>query len=110
MLTVGTPRLQIIHLPLAPRRRFVTRADLRKYGATIGCSACFDTAVHRKTSKLDTKECRARIGEHIEHDPEGHERLQVHKRRRDVEPEVEVERMMARKHLWNSKMSRCHTC
>ena len=28
----------------------------------------------------------------MEHDPESHERLQVHKRRRDVEPEVEVDR------------------
>ena len=25
----------------------------------------------------------------MEHDPEGHERLQVHKRKRDVKPEVE---------------------
>ena len=32
------------------------------------------------------------IGEQMEHDPEGHERLQVHKRRRDVEPEVEGDR------------------
>ena len=28
----------------------------------------------------------------MEHDPEGHERLQVHKRRRDVEPEIEASR------------------
>ena len=28
----------------------------------------------------------------MEHEPEGHECLQVHKRRRDVEPEVEVDR------------------
>ena len=39
-----------------------------------------------------TEECRKRIGEKMEHDPEGRERLQVHKRRRDVEPEVEVDR------------------
>ena len=36
-----------------------TRADLRKYGVTIGCSACSDTAVHGKTSKPLTEE---RIG------------------------------------------------
>ena len=28
----------------------------------------------------------------MDHDPEGHERLQVHKRRRDVEPETEANR------------------
>ena len=26
----------------------------------------------------------------MEHDPEGHERVHVHKRRRDVEPEIEA--------------------
>ena len=30
----------------------------------------------------------------MEHDPEGHERLQVHKRRREVEPEIEVDRVL----------------
>ena len=89
---VQAPRTQIIHLLLAPRRRYVTRADLRKYGVTIGCSACSDIAGHGKTSKPNTEECRKRIGEKMEHDPEGHERLQVHKRRRDVEPEVDVDR------------------
>ena len=67
----------------------VTRADLRKYGATIGCAACSDIAVLGKTAKPHTEECRTRIGEQMEHDVEGHERLQVHKRRRDAEPEVE---------------------
>ena len=33
-----------------------------------------------------TEECRTRIGEEMEHDPEGHESLQVHKCRREVEP------------------------
>ena len=88
---VQAPRPQTVHLPLAPRRRFVTRADLRKYGVTIGCAACSDFAVHGKTAKPHTDECRTRIGEQMEHDPEGHERLQAHKRRRDVEPEVEVD-------------------
>ena len=32
------------------------------------------------------------MGEQMEHDPEGHERSQDHKRRRDVEPEIEVDR------------------
>ena len=68
------PRPQIIHLPLAPRRRHVTWADCRKYMVTIGCSACSDTAVRGKTSKLRTEECRTRTGEQMEHDPEGHER------------------------------------
>ena len=49
------PRPEIIHLPLAPRRRFVTRADLRKYGATIGCEACSDLSVHGTTTKLHTE-------------------------------------------------------
>ena len=57
---------------------------------TVVCSACSDTAVHGKTSKPHTVEYRNRIGEQMEHDPEGHERLKFHKRRRDVEPESEA--------------------
>ena len=57
---------------------------------TIGCSACSDIAVHGKRSTLHTEECRNGIGEQMEHDPEGHERLQVPKRRRDVDYEVEA--------------------
>ena len=82
------PRLQIVHVPLALRRLYVTRADLRKCGATSGCAACSDVAVHGKTATPHTEECRKRIGEQMEHHLEGHERLQVHKRRRDAEPEV----------------------
>ena len=85
-----SPRAQIIHLPSTPRRRYVAREDLRKYGVTIGCSACSNIAVHGKTSKPHTEECRWRIGEQMEHDPEGHERLQVHKSRRHAEHDVEV--------------------
>ena len=85
----SSPRTQIIHLSLAPHRRYFTREDLRKYGVTIGCSACYEIAVHGKTSKPHTEEYRTRIGQQMEHDPEGHERLQVHKRRRDVELEGE---------------------
>ena len=48
--------------------------------------------VHGKTSKAHTEECPKRIGEQMEQNPEGQERLQVHKRRRNVEPEVEVHR------------------
>ena len=65
---------------------------MRKYGVTIGCSACSVIAVHGKVLKPHTEKCRQRIGQQMEHDPEGHERLQVHKRRRDVETEVEVHR------------------
>ena len=56
----------------------------------MGCSACSDTAVHEKTPKPHTEECEKKTGEQMEHDPEGRERLQVHRRSRDVEPEVEV--------------------
>ena len=86
------PRLQIIHLPLTTRRRYVTRADLRKNGVTQGCSACSDIAVHGKTSKPHTEEWRSRIGEQMVHDSEGHEPLQAHERRRDVEHEIEANR------------------
>ena len=85
---IQAPRPQIIHLPLTPRWRHVTRTDLRKYG----CSACSDIAVHGKTLKLHTEESRNRIGKQMQHDPGGHERLQAHKRRRDVEPEIEANR------------------
>ena len=51
---VEAPRPQVVHLPLAPRRRYVTRADLRKYGVTIGCATCSDSAVHGKTAKPHT--------------------------------------------------------
>ena len=52
-----------LHLHVTPRRRYVTKADLRKYGATVGCSACSDTASHGKASKPHTEECRNGIGE-----------------------------------------------
>ena len=47
---VQAPRPQIIHVLLTPRRRYVTRADLRKYCVTIVCSSSSDIAVHGKTS------------------------------------------------------------
>ena len=50
------------------RRRFVKRADLGKYGVTIGCSACSDIAVHGKKSTPQTEEWRTRIGEQMEHE------------------------------------------
>ena len=59
---------------------------------TIGCSACSDIAVHVKTSKPHTEECRTRIGEQMEHHPQGHERMKVNKRRRDVETDAPVAR------------------
>ena len=52
---IQAPRLEIIHLPLAPPRRIVTRADSRKYFVTIGCAACSDLSVHGKTTKLHTE-------------------------------------------------------
>ena len=76
---IQAPRPQIIHLPLAPRRRCVTRADLTKYGVATGCAACSDIAVHGKTANPHAGECRERIREHMEHDPDGPELLQVHK-------------------------------
>ena len=62
-------------------------ADLGKCGARTGCAACSDIAVHGKTAKPHTEECRTRFGEQMDHHLEGHERLQVHKRRRDVSRE-----------------------
>ena len=47
-------------MPLAPRRRYVTKADLRKYGVTIDSAAWSDTAVHGKTPKPHAEECRTR--------------------------------------------------
>ena len=46
--SIQARRPQIVHLLVPPRGRYVTRADLRKYG-TIGCSACSDIAVHGTT-------------------------------------------------------------
>ena len=54
---IQAPRPRITRLHLTPRRRCVTRADLRKYGVTIGCSACSDMAVHGK----DIKTSRGRV-------------------------------------------------
>ena len=87
---VERPPPRAIMLPLAPRRRYVTRTDLKKYGITIGCTACSDIAVHGKSVKPHSDECRARIGAHLETDPVGQERLQAHKRRRDEVPEEAV--------------------
>ena len=52
---IQAPRPQIVHLPLGPRWRHVTRADLRKYGVAIVCAACSVIAVHGKTSNLTPK-------------------------------------------------------
>ena len=87
-------RPQVVHLPLASHRRCVVRADLRKQGVAIGCAACSDIAVHGKTAKRQTGECRTRIGEQMEHDPVGHEHLQIHKRGQDGEREVEGNRAL----------------
>ena len=57
-VAIQAPRPQIIHLPLKPRRCYVTSADFRKYGVSIGCSACSDIVVHGTTSKLHAEECR----------------------------------------------------
>ena len=109
---IQAPRPKVVLLFWRHAPRYVTRADLRKYGVAIGCAACSDIAVHGKTAKPHTAECRTRSGDQMEHDPEGHECLQVHKRRRDVEPEVEVERTPVFRenegdpHVWNSMMLR----
>ena len=51
-------------------QRHFKRADLRKYDVTISCAACSDSAVHGKTAKPHTTQCRTRIAEQMEHDPE----------------------------------------
>ena len=45
---------------------------------------CDDIAVQGKKSKPHAEESRNRIGEQMEHDPEGHEHVQAQKRRRYV--------------------------
>ena len=42
--------------PVALRRRYATRADLRRYGVTVGCPACAGIAVHGKTPHTHTEE------------------------------------------------------
>ena len=69
--------------------RHVGAVSRGQSGETIGCSACSDIAVDGLTAKPHTEECRTTIGEQNEHDPEGHERLQVHRRGGVAEPEVE---------------------
>ena len=80
-VAIRAPRPPVVHLPLAPRRRHFTKAGPSKRGATLGCAACCEIAVQGVTATPHTDECRARIGERMEHGTEGHERLQVHKRR-----------------------------
>ena len=82
----------------APRPRSVTRADLRRYGVTVGCAACSDIAAHGKAAKPSTDECRARIGEEMD-------QLQ---RRRGVEHEVPLWlKMRTLPHNWSNKSLRC---
>ena len=50
------------------------------------------TLLYGKTAKPHTEECQTKIVEQLAHDPEGHERLQIHRCRRDVELEVRVDR------------------
>ena len=59
---------------------------------TMGCVAFCDIAVHGQTTTLHMEECWTRIGEQMEHHLEGHERLQVHKRRRKAVLEVQCDR------------------
>ena len=58
---IQATRLEVVPLPLAPRRRDVSRADLRKYGVTIGCAACSDIAVHGKTANLTQNDVGQRL-------------------------------------------------
>ena len=62
--------------PEVPRRRRATRADMTKYGVTVGCAVCSDLAVHSKNHKSLTRmSVGLGFGEQVEHDPEGHERF-----------------------------------
>ena len=61
-------------------------------GVTTCCSARSDEAVHGTTSKPHAGRMSEFDWRTMEHDPEGHERLQAHKRRRDVQLEVGANR------------------
>ena len=67
---------------------------MRKYDVTIDCAACSDMTAHGKTATSHTDECRTRIDEQMKYDPESQKRLQVHKRRRDADPEIEGDRSL----------------
>ena len=78
----------IIALQAAPRRRYVTRANLRRYGVTAGCCACADIAAHGNSRRPHPDECRSRIEEFLQNDEAGMERLHAHRRRHDEAPEA----------------------
>eukprot|EP00971_Amphidinium_carterae_P307896 6118997-Amphidinium_carterae.1 len=80
------------------RRRYVTKADLRRFGATIGCQACAEISATGATKKIHTEECRSRIEAMLRDVAGGPERLEAHKRRREeaeaAREEVAVPRLV----------------
>ena len=80
---------RVLSVSLAPRRRYVKWADLRKYRVTTGSTACVHIAVRGKPTKRHTDDCLTRIGDYTETDPESQERSQAHTRRREAEPDPE---------------------
>ena len=74
-----------VHVPdLQSKRRYVTRADLDRYGATPGCQACVEITVVGSTKVAHSEECRLRIGQLMAESPEGRERLEAHRRRNEA--------------------------
>ena len=78
----------VIALQAAPRRQYVIRADLRRYGVTVGCCACADIAAHGNPRRPRTDECRSRVEDFLQNDEAGKERLRVHRRRHSEVPEA----------------------
>ena len=71
---VQAPRTRVLNVPATPRRHCVTRADLGKYGLTLGCAARADIAVHGKATEPLTDECPPRFGEHMDSNLESQDR------------------------------------
>lgn len=69
--------------PEPPRARYVTQADLRRYGATVGCPACAEIAVHGRSRVAHTTACRDRVGAKMAEDESGKARLEEHQRKRE---------------------------
>ena len=85
-------RPQVVQLLLAPRRRYVTRADLRRMARQSSVQHVLKLLFMGRQQHLTRKSVGQRLASNWSTTLKVHELFQVHKRRRDVEPEVEVDR------------------
>ena len=64
------------------RRRYVTRADIDKFGETDGCPGCASIRTYGRTTVAHNDACRERVEKLLKESDEGRERLETHRRKK----------------------------